>query len=235
MNSDKGMLCYNTLMNSVLKINIIIFVLFSFTACQLFEDSPELQEKKQALELKKLEVAQEKELAMLQMQQSLATIEKEKVLELQKMQNALKEKELNTNSEKELELIKQKVSLQESSNTLNLQMYLFVFLAFLLSVIAFFVFYFLKRKREDELLAYNDNLKKYFYMKENETRMKIAEKILDTIAEGDLSPENEKKLINAFASEQHDYDNDAEIIEAITHDPSAAQIASDSGSEEKGK
>jgi len=41
-------------MNSVLKINIIIFVLFSFTACQLFEDSPELQEKKQALELKKL-------------------------------------------------------------------------------------------------------------------------------------------------------------------------------------
>jgi len=222
-------------MNSVLKINIIIFVLFSFTACQLFEDSPELQEKKQALELKKLEVAQEKELAMLQMQQSLATIEKEKVLELQKMQKALKEKELNTNSEKELELIKQKVSLQESSNTLNLQMYLFVFLAFLLSVIAFFVFYFLKRKREDELLAYNDNLKKYFYMKENETRMKIAEKILDTIAEGDLSPENEKKLINAFASEQHDYDNDAEIIEAITHDPSAAQIASDSGSEEKGK
>ena len=72
-------------------------------------------------------------------------------------------------------------------------------------------------------------------MKENETRMKIAEKILDTIAEGDLSPENEKKLINAFASEQHDYDNDAEIIEAIEHDPSAAQIASDSGPVEKGK
>ncbi len=100
MNSDGGMLCYNTLMKSILKINIIIFVLLSFSACQLFEDSAELQEKKQALELKKLEIAQEKELAMLQMQQSLATIEKEKVLELQKMQNELKEKELNTNSEK---------------------------------------------------------------------------------------------------------------------------------------
>lgn len=235
MNSDKRMLCYNTPMKYILKMNIIVFIVFSFSACQLFEDSPELQEKKQALELKKLEVAQEKELAMLKMQQSLATIEKEKVLELQKMQNELKEKELNTNSEKELELIKQKVSLQESSNTLNFQMYLFMFLAFILSVIAFFVFYFLKRKREDELRAYNDNLKKYFYMKENESRMKIAEKILDTIAEGDLSPENEKKLINAFASEQHDYDNDAEIIEAISHDPSAAQIASDSRSEEKGK
>lgn len=235
MNSDSGMLCYNTPMKSILKINIIIFILFSFSACQLFEDSPELQERKQALELKKLEVAQEKELAMLQMQQSLATIEKEKVLELQKMQNALKEKELNTNSEKELELIKQKISLQESSNTLDFQKYLFIFLAFILSVIAFFVFYFLKRKREDELRAYNDNLKKYFYMKENESRMKIAEKILDTIAEGDLSPENEKKLINAFASEQHDYDNDAEIIEAISHDPSAADKASDNDSEEKGK
>lgn len=229
------MLCYNTQMKSILKINIIVFILFAFTACQLFEDSPELQEKKQALELKKLEVAQKKELAVLQMQQSLATIEKEKVLELQKMQNALKEKELNTNSEKELELIKQKVSLQESSNTLNFQMYLFTFLAFILSIIAFFVFYFFKRKREDELRAYNDNLKKYFYMKENESRMKIAAKILDTISQGDLSPENEKKLINAFASEQHDYDNDAEIIEAIAHDPSASQTDSHSGSEEKGK
>jgi len=198
--------------------------LFSFNACRLWEDSPELQEKKQALALKKLQVKQEKELAELQMKTSLATIEKEKILELQKMQNEIKEKELSVNSEKELELIKQKLALQENDNALALQMYLLVFLGLLLSISAFFLFYYLKRKREDELLAYNDNLKKYFYIKENESRLQIAEKILDTIAEGDLSAENEQKLINAFSKEsstvqgneialsEDDYDNDAEII-----------------------
>jgi len=201
--------------------------LFSFNACQLFEDSPELQEKKHALELKKLQVSQEKEMAVLEMQKSLASIEKEKVIELQKMQNDIKEKELSTNSEKELELIKQKLALQESTNDLSFQMYLLIFLALIVSVIAFFIFFYLKRKREDELRAYNDNLKKYFYMKENESRMKIAEKILDTIAEGELSKENEQKLINAFSkensasltttaaltSQRFDDENDAEIIE----------------------
>ncbi len=196
---------------------MLIFIINFFNACQLFEDSPELQQKKQELELKKIQVQQEKELAALEMQKSLATIEKEKALELQKLHNEIKAKELDTNSEKELELIKQKIALQESNNTLDFQMYLFAFLALVLSVITFFVFYFFKRKREDELRAYNDNLKKYFYQKENEARMKIASQILDTVAKGNLSKENEQKLINAFAQEQHDYDNDAEIIEAIEH------------------
>ena len=201
-------------MKILLQIYILSTILF-LSGCQLFEDSPELQQKKQELELKKIEAAQQKELAALEMQKSLATIEKEKVLELQKLQNEIKSQELATNSEKELELIKQKIALQESNNALNFQMYLFAFFALVVSIITFFIFYYLKRKREDELRAYNDNLKKYFYIKENEARMKIAEKILDTIAEGDLSKENEQKLINAFAQEQHDYD--AEIVETIEH------------------
>ena len=225
------MLCYNTFMKLIFKNILIILILLSFNACQLFEDSPELQEKKQTLALKKLQVAQEKELAGLELQKSLATIEKEKLLALQQMQNDIKEKELNVNGEKELELIKQKISLQESNNTLNFQMYLFVFLGLMITVIAFFIFYFLKKKREDELRAYNDNLKKYFYMKENEARLKIAEKILDTLSEGDLSSENQQKLVNAFtketsasqtatitfASELDADENDAEIIETIEH------------------
>lgn len=98
---------------------------------------------------------------------------------------------------------------------MNFQLYLFVFLILLISVISFFVFYYAKKKREDELRAYNDNLKKYFYHKENETRMEISKMILSTIAQGNLSKENERKLIQAFAADQHDYDNDAEIIASI--------------------
>jgi len=208
---------YNSFMNLIFKYLIIFFTLFSLSACQLFEDSEELQAKKQELALKKLQVQQEKDLASIEMQKSLALLEKDKALELQKMQNDIKEKELNTNSEKELELIKQKVLLQDSNNLLDFQKYLLLFLAILVIVIAAFVFYYMKKKRADELQAYNDNLKKYFYMKENESRMKIAEKILDTIAEGDLSAENEKKLINAFSKDQHDYENDAEIVEVLEH------------------
>ncbi len=225
------MLCYNMFMKLVLKNIIIILIFFSFSACQLFEDSLELQEKKQVLELKKLQVAQEKELAQLEMQKSLAAIEKEKIIELQKMQNDIKEKELSANSEKELELIKQKLALQESNNTLQFQMYLLIFFALVITLIVFFIFYFLKKRREDELRAYNDNLKKYFNMKENESRFKIAQKILDTISEGDISSENQQKLINVFTketsasqtttdtltSEEDDYENDVEIIDAITH------------------
>jgi hypothetical protein len=202
-------------MQTVLKNILLVVILFSFNACQLFEDSPELQQKKQELELKKLQAMQDKELAAIEMQKSLATIEKEKTLELQKLQNEIKSIDLNANSEKELELIKQKVLLQENANSLNFQLYLFVFLILLISVISFFVFYYAKKKREDELRAYNDNLKKYFYHKENETRMEISKMILSTIAQGNLSKENERKLIQAFAADQHDYDNDAEIIASI--------------------
>lgn len=202
-------------MQTVFKNILLIFILFSLNACQLFEDSPELQQKKQELELKKLQAMQDKELAAIEMQKSLAAIDKEKTLELQKLQNEIKSIELSTNSEKELELIKQKVLLQENENSLNFQLYLLVFLIFIISVISFFIFYYFKKKREDELRAYNDNLKKYFYHKENETRMKISTMILSTISQGDLSKENERKLINAFAADQHDYDNDAEIIASI--------------------
>ncbi len=204
-------------MNTLYKYTLIFFTLFFFSACELFEDSAALQEKKQELELKKIQVQQEQELARLQMQTSLATIEKEKTLELQKMQNEIKEKELSVNGEKELELIKQKLTLQESNNLLDFQKYILIFLAFVVMIIAAFFFYYLKKKREDELIAYNDNLKKYFYIKENETRMKIAEKILDTISDGHLSTENEQKLINAFSKDQFNYDEDAEIIEALEH------------------
>jgi len=191
--------------------------MFSLTACQLFEDSKELQEKKQEFALKQLQAQQEKELATLEMQKSLATIEKEKTLELQKLQNEIKSKELSTNSEAELELIKQKVTLQQSNNSLDFQKYLLMFLALLLIVVAGFIFYYFKKKRENELRAYEDNLKKYFYHKENEARLKIADKILDTLKSGDLSQENEQKLINAFAKDQHNYDDDAEIVEVLEH------------------
>ncbi len=85
--------------NFIMKYIFMIFILFAFSACQLFEDSKELQDKKQELALKTLQAQQDKDLASLEMQKSLAIIEKEKMLELQKLQNEIKVQELSTNSE----------------------------------------------------------------------------------------------------------------------------------------
>ena len=201
----------------------ILFCLILFSGCELLEDSEALQQKKQELELAKLAT-----------QTSLATIEKEKILALAKLQNDMKVKELDLNSEKELELIKQKISLQESNNDLNFQMYLFIFLALVVIVVTFFIYYFFKRKREDELRAYNDNIKKYFYNKENEARMKIASQILETISDGNLSKENEQKLINAFTQETSNLP-----VESLTHieddDDVIDAIAEESSSEHKSR
>jgi len=72
-------------------------------------------------------------------------------------------------------------------------------LALVIIICAFFIFYYFKKRREDKLLAYKDNLQKYFYQKENEARMKIAQKILDNVASGKLDKAQENQLISAFS------------------------------------
>jgi len=200
-----------------MKYLLMILIMFGFSACELFEDTLAKKEKIELIELKKLEAQQKKEIAVLENKKSLATIEKDKLIELQKLQNEMKTKEMSSNAEARLEAIRQQVILQENNNDLSFKTYLLIFLAFALTVISILVFFYFKRKRENELRAYEDNLKKYFHHKENETKLKIASQILETIKEGNLSQDNEKKLINAFSKEQDDFEEDAEIINAIEH------------------
>ena len=198
--------------------NIILFTsVFLLSSCRLFEDSVALQEKKQVLALKKLEAEQQKNIAELESKKSLALIEKEKILAIKKLDNELKEKKLNKDSKTEVELIKQKIALQSSNNNLTFQLYLFAIVALLIVIISGLIFYYFKRRAEDKLRVYEDNLKKYFYQKENETRLKIAQNILKTLKESNLSKENEKKLIDVFLKDRHEYDKDIQTIEAIEH------------------
>ncbi len=144
-------------------------------------------------DLKREQLANEKETA-------LATIEKERQVERLALENELKKEQLAKERAKELELIRQKTVLVEAEKALELKKYIFALAALLLLIVAFFIYYYLKRKREDKLIAYNDNLKKYFQYKESETRTRIAEKVLDTIAEGKLSKEDQVNLIKAISS-----------------------------------
>jgi len=157
------------------------------------EKSSEIARLKLEGELKKEQLANEKET-------TLAEIEKRKAIEMLALNTELQKEQLAKEKATELEVIRQQTALIEAEKSLELKKYIFALAALLLLIIAFFIYYYLKRKREDKLIAYNDNLKKYFYFKENETRTRIAEKVLDTIAEGKLSKEDQVNLIKAISS-----------------------------------
>jgi len=196
-------------------IFILAILLFSGCEIDLFNDkkveqlqreNSELQAKQQAkaitLEHQNARVALEKE-------QELKRLQLEAELEKQRLDNSKETSlvEIKTKAEverlrleKELEKTKliQESARIEAQKRLELEKYLFALLGLLMIIVSFFIFYYFKKRREDKLIAYNDNLKKYFLFKEQERRTRIAEKVLETIAEGKLSKEDEARLVRAM-------------------------------------
>ena len=150
---------------------------------------------KESVEKKKLEIQAELEKTRLQTQ---AEVEKTKL----KTQAELEKQRLIAKQKKELELIRQQTLLEETKARNEMIRYIFAIGALVLIILAFFLYYYLKRKREDKLIAYNDNLKKYFLHKENQMKMELAQKILDTVKEDGLSKEDKLQLISVVSSSQ---------------------------------
>lgn len=193
----------------------IYFLLFSllFTGCDLFQSEDEkakivtdkkiafekkVQESKE-VQLKKLSAQTQKELAILESKKELAMIEKAKELEKIRMHSELEKQRIIFEQEKEKAIFEQKIQQIEQSNNMELKRYMMLILALLLIVSSFFIYYYFKKRREDKLRAYNDNLQKYFNQKENDARIKIAEKMLDAISSGNLDKSQENQLIDAFS------------------------------------
>ena len=191
----------------------IVTISILFSGCDLLESQEskiekiELQkkvfEKKVAdekdMQLKKLSAQTQKDLAILESKKELALIEKAKELEKIRMQAELEKQKILLEKEKQEALFGQEMKQQEQAYGMELKRYLSITLALFLFLVSFFVFYYFKKRREDKLRAYNDNLEKYFHHKENEARVKIAEKMLDTIGSGNLDKAQENQLISAFS------------------------------------
>jgi len=151
-----------------------------------------------ALDEKQLVYKKEENLAQIAMQEKLAQINQTKELEEIRLKNALEEKRLKAEQKNREDQLALDIKLAEAKDRLYLKLAIIAMGALLLLIIAFFIYYYFKKRREDKLIAYNDNLDKYFRAKENETRVKIAEKILDTISSGKLSEGHESRLIEVF-------------------------------------
>ena len=217
---------------------IILTLLFSGCNLEEFLESPEDKAKKNAsekvafnekvkdtkeIQLKQLSAQTQKDLAILESKKELALIEKEKELEKIRMQSELEKQRIIFEQEKAKALFEQTMKQNEQMDNMELKRYVVLVLILLIFVSSFSIYYYFKKKREDKLRAYNDNLQKYFNQKENDARVKIAEKMLDTIASGNLDKNQENQLIGAFSGEANgeyqkqlsspSVDEDIEIIE----------------------
>lgn len=182
------------------KLNIIlplIISIFLFTGCELnslFGPSKEelaLKEK----ELTNQQILKEKELnAKIELDKNSLAVKKD--LELAKINKDLeKEKMVKENLAKENEY---KLQSQEQANAIEIQRYYIILAGFVLLVISAALFVYFNNRRKDKLKAYEDNLEKYFRQKENQARIEVANKIIDTIASGKLNQDQEQRLLSTI-------------------------------------
>lgn len=131
-----------------------------------------------------------------------SSFEKEKLeIQKQELEGKNKEKDLQYSISKQENDLKFNLSKQEKQNEIEMQKYLVVFATLLFIVIAVSLFIYFNNRRKDKLRAYEDNLDKYFREKENQAKLEIANKILDTIASGNLTHAQENKLIATINSD----------------------------------
>ena len=197
----------------------MVVALFLFSGCDIDLFNTQKVESLQQ-ENNRLVAEKEAEAIKLEHQNSRVKIEKDQELKRLALEGELQKQKLSNEKETELARIAkekeiEKLSLEkalekeklaqetariEADKSLELEKYVFGLLALLMLIIAFFIYYYFKKKREDKLIAYNDNLRKYFLFKEHETRIKITQQVLDTIAEGKLSKEDQANLVRAISA-----------------------------------
>ncbi len=195
----------------------LLTLLFSGCDSDLF-NTEEVAKLKQENSKLQQELTQKQKAQQLSLERERLSSQTELEKEKLKSQTELEKLRLQKQHEKELERIRQQTLLQQQKQQEQLYIYIFILLGILLLGALFFLYLYLKRKREDKLQAYNDNLKKYFLLKEHEMKLKMADKILETLKESNLSKEDQKKLIavlgNSDMQNTQKGDDDAYLIES---------------------
>ena len=178
-----------------------------------------------------LKAEQEKAMAQIAMQKELADIEKQKAIELGELDQAVKMREAELHQKIELEQMKVKVQLAEEERLYALQRNMMLLAGLLILIMAYGLYVLLKRRHDNKLRAYNDNLQKYFRHKENETRAKLAEKIIDKIADGKTPTAQEQKLIEILKGVSSDNvqsgQDDVEETPVLIDKPSSSSSVKD--------
>jgi len=129
-------------------------------------------------------------------QKEIAKINKERDVELQKMEQNTKLVALQAQNEMAVKEHNLTTFVKESEFAFKNSTLIVTALA-MISFLALALYVFRKR-REDALKMHDNELQKEMYIREKELQVKMAEKILDTIASGKLSEEREQKLLETL-------------------------------------
>ncbi|WP_457743725.1 hypothetical protein [Sulfurimonas sp.] len=195
-----------------MKLLYMLILVFSFNACDLLESkdakAAKIAQEKAAFEqkitdtkevqLKQIDAQTQRELAKIKTQKALAEIQKEQMIEKIRLQGEVQKQKIELEQKRAKIALDAKMLQEQQANAMEIKRYLLAILFLMLIIISFFLYYYFKKRHEDKLRAYQDNLDKYFHQQENMTKMRIAEKIIDTVATGKLDKEQELELIRAL-------------------------------------
>ena len=216
--------------------SITLLITFLLSGCNFGETKEEIAAKKlqeqQAFEekianskevqLKKIDALKEQELAKIESQTTLAKLEKEQLLEKIKLEAQAEKEKLLLAQAKERELFEAKLRDLERQDSMEIKRYLLLILFVILVIATYFIYLYFKRRHDDKLRAYQDNLDKYFHQQENMTKMRIAEKIIDTVASGKLDKSQESELIKALSGNINP-SNEVKLLKDDTQDAEIIQ------------
>ena len=200
-----------------MKTVFTLLLLLFFTGCDFVDNiidsemQKELQKQKhetailekklkeaKEVQLKEIDSKTRQELARIEAQKELEKLKKEQMLEEIRLKADLQKQKVELEMEKEKALLAQKMSQMQLESDMEIKRY-FVLIAFiLLIIITYFIYLYFRLRHQNKLRAYQDNLEKYFHQQENMTKMRIAEKIIDRVASGNLDKEQEIALLSAL-------------------------------------
>jgi len=150
------------------------------------------------IQLKEIDSKTRQELAKIEAQKELAKLKKEQMLEEIRLKADLQKQKVELEMEKEKALLAQKMSQMQLESDMEIKRYFVLIVFILLIIVTYFIYLYFRIRHQNKLRAYQDNLEKYFHQQENMTKMRIAEKIIDTVASGKLDKSQERELIKAL-------------------------------------
>jgi uncharacterized protein HemX len=143
--------------------------------------------KENAVTIAKIEAENKKEIAVINMQRDLG---------LQKIEQESKRHEVDAS--KEIALKAQEAQTVQENNDYTIKKSTLTLLALFAAAVLALAFYFFRKWRQERVEMHRAEIEKELVIKEKELQVKMAEKILDTIASGKLSQEEERRLIETL-------------------------------------
>jgi biopolymer transport protein ExbB/TolQ len=200
-----------------MKIVSFLFALLLFSGCDFIDDIINTQTQKELkkqqhetkllqaklkeakeVQLKEIDAQTRQELAKIEAQKELEKLKKEQMLEKIRLEADLQKQKVQLQMEKDKALLAQKMSQMQLQSDMEIKRYFVGILLVVLLIATYFIYLYFRIRHQNKLQAYQDNLEKYFHQQENMTKMRIAEKIIDTVASGKLDKAQERELIKAL-------------------------------------